>query len=85
MQLRESDHQALSELATARNCSVDSLVHEAIADFLAREEEEAFYQRALESHRQFLQDGLHVTGEEVSQWIAQLGENPHLPPPPCHK
>lgn len=84
MNIKASDHEALSEMAIARDCSVDDLVHEAIADFLEREAEEAFYQRALKSHQKFLEDGLHLTSEEVREWINQLEEDPNTPLPPCH-
>lgn len=81
MNIRESDREALSQLATTRDCSVDDLVHEAIAHYL---KEEAFYQRAFQGYEQYLKDGLHVTGEEVSAWIDELGENPLAPMPRCH-
>ena len=72
----------LQRLAVARKRSAHWIMREAIREYVEREErKDVFYQRALRSWEKFQQDGLHVTVEEVSEW---LRSDPDTPPPPCH-
>ena len=54
----------------------------AIREYVEREErEKAFYQHALQSWENYQKDGLHLTGDEVIQWLRTSEPNT---PPPCH-
>lgn len=85
MTLSEQHRQALNELAKAQQRSVDSLIDEAIGDYLSKIENEAFYQSALEVLGELNKNGLHLTGDEVQYWAKKLGTNEEAPLPLCHK
>ena len=73
----------LQHLATAKNRSLHWLLCEAVREYVEREErEEAFYQHALQSWENYQKDGLHLTGDEVIQWLRT--SEPDTPPPLCH-
>ncbi len=72
-------------LAEIRRRSSHWIMHEAIAQYVEREEKrEAFRQDALRTWEEYQRTGLHLTGEEVDAWLAKLeaGEDAELPV--CH-
>jgi len=44
-----------------------------------------FLRDTLESLEEYERTGLHVTGEEMSQWLRSIGSENELPPPVCHR
>lgn len=70
-------------LAGRRKAAPLEIVREALAH-LEREEDEddAFYQEALQAERDYQETGLHLTGKEVIDWLRNT--EPGTPPPPCH-
>ena len=75
----------VQRLAELRRRSAHWVLREAVAQYLAREEErEHSRQKALASWDDFNRTGLHVTGEEVDAWLAQLEAGEDAPPPECH-
>ncbi|WP_225767780.1 hypothetical protein [Inquilinus sp. Marseille-Q2685] len=46
---------------------------------------ESFRQDALEAWAEFQATGLHLTAEEVQEWLASWGTEDELPMPVCHK
>ena len=79
----------IRQLAERRGESPSRLVQAAL-DHLerreqeAREEEDAFYQEALEAERQFRETGLHITLDELSACFDRLKIDPNAPLPPFH-
>lgn len=79
----------IRQLAEQRGESPSRLVQTAL-DHLerrereAREEEDAFYREALEAERDYLETGLHITGEEAIAWIRTWGTDHEQEPPECH-
>jgi predicted transcriptional regulator len=75
----------VEHLAQARHTSARSVIHEALKEYISREEKrEEFRQDALASLEHYERTGLHLTDEEVDQWFAKLeaGEDAKLPE--CH-
>lgn len=85
MTLSEQHRQALNELAKSQQRSVDSLIDEAIGDYLSKIEDETFYQSALEALGELNENGLYLTGDEVQNWAKKLGTNEEHSLPLCHK
>ena len=78
----------IRQLAERRGESPGQIVRAALehlerAERERREEDEAFYQEALEAEREFHENGLHLTGREVIDWL--LNTKPGTPPPPCRQ
>lgn len=73
----------------ARTNDIDdetAAAHDAISDkyegpFLTDEE---LFAEAEASFRQYKQTGLHVTNDEVGQWLDRLRTDPNAKPPICH-
>ena len=75
----------LQSLAEARRRKAHWLMHEAILEYVEREEKrEQFRRDALESWREFQETGLHVTADEADAWLADLSEGQDVAPPECH-
>ena len=49
------------------------------------EERKAWYQEGVHSWREFQETGLHLTLDEVGDWLATWGTDHEKDPPPCHK
>jgi predicted transcriptional regulator len=78
--------ERVRRLAEGRRRSAHWVMREAIAQYVEREEKRAsFYQDALEAWEDYQATGLHLTGDEVDEWMAKLeaGEDAELPE--CHK
>lgn len=75
----------VENLANLRQKSADSVMREAIAQYVEREEaRESFKQEAIESWAEYQETGLHLTGEEVSAWLKTWGTEADAEPPECH-
>ncbi|MDP1997437.1 MAG: CopG family transcriptional regulator [Gallionella sp.] len=75
----------VQKLAEARHCTAQSIMTEAIRQFVEREEKrERLWQDGLAAWQEYQETGSHVTMEEMDSWLAKLetGENAELPK--CH-
>ena len=85
LQLDDSMQRQVEQLAAARNTTPLELVRKAV-EYYAMEFEthDELLERAMASLADYEETGLHLTGEEVDEWLAKIeaGENP--PMPPCH-
>ena len=50
----------------------------------SEEERRAWYQEALDSLEHYERTGLHITLEELEEWVERLETDPHAPMPECH-
>lgn len=76
----------LQNLANARRRSSHWIMREAIAQYVEREEKrETLRQETLKAWDEFQETGLHVTADEVEQWLSSWGTENELPAPSCHK
>ena len=58
----------------------------AICEYVERKAaREKFRQEALESWKQYKTNGMHLTGEEVGEWLSTWGTKSAPELPPCHK
>jgi len=75
----------VQRLAAARQRSADAIVREAVEDYLSRaEKREEFKQAAIASWQHYQATGLHVTGEEMEEWMLKIEAGEDVPPPECH-
>lgn len=75
----------LGKLAEVRQKSANSLLVQAVTNFVEREEKrEAIRQECITAHEEFLRTGLHLTGEEVDAWVDQLLQGNVTDMPKCH-
>ena len=76
----------VQQLAEVRRRSSHWIMREAIAQYVEREEKrEALRQQTLNAWAEFQVSGLHVTGDEVENWLSTWGTDDELPTPECHK
>jgi predicted transcriptional regulator len=70
-------------LADQRERSAHWIMREAIKQYVDREEaQENFRQEALQSWAAYRETGRHLTGAEITEWLANWGSE--TPPPACH-
>lgn len=76
----------VKRLAEARHRTSHWLMREAITQYVEREEKrEAFRQDTLKAWEDYRATGLHVTADEVDEWLASWGTDNELPAPTCHE
>ncbi|MGH9413756.1 MAG: CopG family ribbon-helix-helix protein [Terriglobales bacterium] len=86
LKLDQETKARLQRLGGARRRSAHWLMKEAVLQFLDREEKrERLRQDALAAWRDYQETGLHVTGDEMKAWAAELVRNPDSPPPEPHR
>ncbi|MEN3161159.1 CopG family transcriptional regulator [Tistrella mobilis] len=76
----------LHEVAGRRRRSVDAVTVEAIRQYVEREEARDDFRREAEaSWAAYQTDSLHLTGQEVSDWLNSWGTEGETPAPRCHR
>lgn len=76
----------VQRLAQASRRSAHWVMREAIAQYVAREEQrEQFRADAEAAWTEYQATGLHSTGEEVDAWLAKLEAGEDADPPECHR
>ena len=76
----------LQRLADLRQRSSHWIMREAIAQYVEREEaRESFKQEAMASWTAFQEDGRHLTGSEVRNWLTTWGGDAEVELPECHE
>ena len=75
----------VQRLAQARNRTAHWVMHEAIVQFVEREEKrEAVRQDAIAAWDEYQLTGLHVTMGEADAWLAKLENGQDVEPPAAH-
>lgn len=75
----------IQNLAEIKHRSAHWLMREAIRDYIVREEaKEQFKQEALASWKAYKETGLHLTNQEVGNWLNSWGTEQETKNPPCH-
>jgi len=86
VKLESEMHDRISRLAKARKHTAHFLMREAICEYVEREEQrEAFHQDAMKSWEEYKETGLHVTAEEVIEWLKTWGTEHEQEVPLCHR
>jgi len=76
----------LKHLGEVKKRSAHWLMREAINQYIDREEKrEAFRQDAIKSWEEYQETGLHVTGDEVMNWLKTWGTDNEKDAPECHQ
>jgi predicted transcriptional regulator len=76
----------IQHLAEARHRSTHWIMREAIREYVDREEaREKFKQEALLSWKNFQETGLHLTHQEVCDWLDTWGTDKEKEAPKCRK
>jgi len=76
----------VQKLAEARRRSPHWIMREAIAEYVAREEQrEKFRADAEAAWEEYQATGLHLTAEEADAWLDRLEAGEQVDPPPCHR
>ncbi len=76
----------VQQLARLRQRSAHWIMHEAIEQYVKREEaRESFKQEALASWTAYQETGEHLTGEEVRAWLNTWGTEAETDLPACHE
>jgi predicted transcriptional regulator len=77
--------ERVRKLAASQRRSAHSIMHEAIEQHVAREEaRESLLNEALASWSEFQETGLHLSGDEVRQWLKTWGSEGAPDAPKCH-
>lgn len=86
VQIDDDVGEQIRRLAEQSRTTADRVVREAILQYAERSNaREAFLGEADASWDAFREDGLHLTGDEVSAWLRSLGTDDESEPPECHK
>lgn len=76
----------VQHLAGVRQRSPHWIMHEAIRQYVEREEaRECFKQEALTSWTTYQETGRHLTGHEVRTWLNTWGTDAETGLPECHE
>jgi predicted transcriptional regulator len=85
VKLDQETRDRLKRLADSRDRSTHWMLREAVAQFVAREEQrEAFRQAGLRAWQEYQATGQHVAHEEVDAWLAKLEAGEEADIPECH-
>jgi predicted transcriptional regulator len=85
VKLDQSTRERIKRLAIARHRAPHWVMHEAIQQYVDREEKrESFKQDAVRAWDHFQATGLHLTMEEADVWLEKLESGIDEEPPLCH-
>ena len=91
LRLDPNQQQRIEALAGEQLRSPEFVLHDAIEEYLAKQSsqnEVVLSAQELEEldfrWERYQRTGLHVTHEEVSDWVRRLESDPHAPAPRCH-
>ncbi|RYE68717.1 MAG: CopG family transcriptional regulator [Oxalobacteraceae bacterium] len=86
VQIDEQMDARIQRLASLRKRSPESIVCEAIAQYVAREEDRAsFIGEAEASWKSYQETGLHLNAREAQDWLAKWGTDGDEAAPKCHE
>ena len=76
----------VQRLAESRKRSAHWIMREAIEQYVGREEAQASFQAdAEDAWKSYRETGLHLTGEEVREWLGDWGTEKETKVPACHE
>ena len=85
VKLDENLKSRIQHLAEVKERTAHCVMKKAIREYVEREEaKDRFRQEALESWEEYQQTGLHLTGEEVQDWLSTWGTDQEAEAPQCH-
>ena len=76
----------LHKISEAKHRSTHWIMKEAIQQYVEREESaEKFKQENIAGWEEYHRDGLHITHNEMTDWLRSWGTPDEMECPPCHK
>jgi predicted transcriptional regulator len=76
----------VQRLAKSSKRSAHWIMREAIEQYVGREEAQASFQaEAEDAWKSYRETGLHLTGEEVREWLGDWGTEKETKVPACHE
>ena len=85
LKLDTETKERVERFASARQRSAESVVREALEDYLSRaEKRDEFRLATLAAAEHYRATGLHLTEEEADEWMLKLEAGEDVPPPECH-
>lgn len=86
IRIHQDQKMRLNAIAKAQERTSHSLAIKALNEYIEREEARLDFKRETDAAWEHYQiTGLHVTLQEVSNWMDTLFTDNELPPPVCHK
>lgn len=86
LQIDDELGERLDKLSKVRNQSTDGMIGDAIRQYVEREEyREGFRQEAHAAWADYQESGLHLTGQEVQDWLESWGTDQEKGPPEYHR
>lgn len=77
--------ERLQKLADSRQRTPHALMIQAIENFVSREEKrEAWRREGMAAWEEYQQTGLHLTNDEVIDWMDKIIQGEKAPMPKCH-
>ncbi len=77
--------EQIEQLAASRETTPEEIVRKAVEYYASgTETHDEFLQRGLAAIAGYEATGLHLTGEEVDEWLAKVEAGERPPMPPCH-
>jgi predicted transcriptional regulator len=78
--------ERIGRLAESRDRPTDVMIGDAIRQYVEREQaREDFIKEADISWAEYQENGLHLTGKEVQDWLLSWGTDQEKGPPECHR
>lgn len=85
IKLRDGLKQGVEEIAADESRTANWVMNEAIAEYVARKKQrKAYREEAREAHRHYVETGLHLTPDEVEDWMARRAKGERIPMPKLH-
>jgi len=77
--------ERIAKLAKLRKNSSHGLMREAIYEYVEREEKrESFHQETMLAWEEYKENGLHITSDEIIDWLSSWGTDNEKEMPACH-
>ncbi len=86
VKIEDSLKERIQNLANARQRTPHWIMRHAILEYIDREEKrEQFHKDAIQAWENYQTDGLHLSHDEVEQWLDQLESGKNAEIPKCHR
>ena len=85
LELDEATEQRLNDLARASRQTPSNILQKAIREFIDRaQREQEFDRHTVTSWWDYEETGLHLTADEVDEWLSRRAAGEEVPMPVCH-
>ena len=86
IRIRKDQKERLNTIAQAQDRTAHSIAVKALSEYIEREEARLDFKRETDAAwKHYQETGLHVTMQEVGDWMDSLFTDNEKPTPICHK